>query len=258
MLLMRFFMPFVLIATIISIVAGIFVIGGGLSNHPDHPDDTAALCRQGLELGLKGQYLPALQNYDRAIAVDRQCAAAYVGRAQVLTVLADFIGSVDNCNQAISLDPKFTAAYATRGAAYYWLGEYQKALDDAQTCEKLNDSHFPRAALLVSLGLGQLGTKQYAEALNNCNQSIALFPNSPNPYSVRARVEVQQKQYEQAVSDCNKALSIFSRAAHVYETRAAAYDGLGKTDLAASDRKQAKSILDQDAAMLADYRRGSH
>ncbi|HEY9791075.1 MAG TPA: hypothetical protein V6D22_11785 [Candidatus Obscuribacterales bacterium] len=251
MLLFRLFMPFILIATIISIVGGIFVMSGGLSNPKDDP---AALCKDGLQLALRTEYLPALRDFDKAIVIDRNYARAYVGRAQVLTVLADFIGAADNCNQAIALDPKFAAAYANRCVAFYWMGEYQKSLDDALTCQKLSDPA-AKPAVLLTLGLAQLGMKDYAQALKNCNESMALLPNSPNAYSVRARIELAQKQYEPAIADCNKSLSVASRQAHVYDTRAAAYEGLGKTQLADADRKQSQAILDQDAAIVAEYKR---
>lgn len=72
----------------------------------------------------------ALDDYDRAVALDPAFAAAYVNRAVVWYELGQFGRAVEDCTVAIGIAPSLAEAWNNRSLAWYRLGDYAKAKAD--------------------------------------------------------------------------------------------------------------------------------
>jgi Flp pilus assembly protein TadD len=219
-------------------------------------DDDAGKCyKNGEVLIQKVRYLDALHEFDKAVAANPQFAPAYSGRAQVLNILGDFSGAFKAASRSIVLDPKYGPAYANRSVSLYFLGQGQKSMDDALICKKLGSAEFPVDATCVPMAAACLGLGRFEDALGWCNKAITLNPKLQSAYALRANIELKQARYKEALDDCNKAVALFQRSPRAYEHRAIAYEQLGQHDFAKSDRQQAKRIFDENAAILAEYKK---
>lgn len=68
--------------------------------------------------------------YDAVIKSNPENIRVWSNRAATKIALKDYSGAVEDASESIKLDPKRTVAYHNRALAYYYLGEYQEALDD--------------------------------------------------------------------------------------------------------------------------------
>jgi tetratricopeptide (TPR) repeat protein len=74
----------------------------------------------------------AIADYNRAIALDPACAAAYFNRGLILYDQVDWEGAIADYNRAIELDPGFAAPYYQRGLARTDQGDLAGAIADFQ------------------------------------------------------------------------------------------------------------------------------
>ena len=72
----------------------------------------------------------ALEDFNRAIEIDPQKAAGYLGRANTLNIMGRYEECLVDYEKVLEIDPKLANAYINRGSAYSHLGEYKKAIAD--------------------------------------------------------------------------------------------------------------------------------
>ena len=93
--------------------------------------------------------------------------------------------SLSDLNHALSLQPTLSDAYWHRHLLFLLKGNEKAALDDLTLLLKQNKKHFgalrSKASLLVKKG-------DLASAVYNMTLAIALQPNDPESYFVRAEL----------------------------------------------------------------------
>ena len=77
-----------------------------------------------------GEPEKALEDFNRAIEIDPQKAAGYLGRANTLNIMGRYEECLVDYDKTLEIDPKLANAYINRGSAYSHLGEYKKAIAD--------------------------------------------------------------------------------------------------------------------------------
>jgi adenylate cyclase len=116
--------------------------------------------------------------------------------------------------KAIALDPQFAAAYMGLGWTHYldWSMQWSQdprsldqALELAQKALTLNDSLAPAHSLL---GHVYLWKKQYEEAIAESERAIALEPNAADGYSDLAEVLIWAGRPEEAIGLVEKAMRL--------------------------------------------------
>ena len=70
-------------------------------------------------------YQGAIDDFNRAIAFDRQNADAYFFRAYAKDWLEDYEGAIADYTKVIEIDPNYSGVYYSRGTAKYLLYDYQ-------------------------------------------------------------------------------------------------------------------------------------
>jgi tetratricopeptide (TPR) repeat protein len=75
-----------------------------------------------------GEYQRAVQNYDQAIDINPESAAAYFNRGESYYFLQQYLEAVQSQNKAIEIDPQYVDAYISRGVDYYRLQQYPEAI----------------------------------------------------------------------------------------------------------------------------------
>src|SRR5215813_12817425 len=77
-----------------------------------------------------GDYNRAVQDFDQAVSLDPNDAAAFNGRGVVRSAERDYERAIKDYDQAIRLDANYGWALNNRGEAYIMKGEYDRAIQD--------------------------------------------------------------------------------------------------------------------------------
>ncbi|MDX2098816.1 MAG: tetratricopeptide repeat protein [Leptolyngbyaceae cyanobacterium bins.59] len=96
---------------------------------------------QGLERIRRGDLKGAIQQFDRALEINPQFAAAYHRRGGVRFDLGDRQGAIIDYTQALQLNPDGVETYFARGLTRLALGDCSGALEDANQALELNPSY---------------------------------------------------------------------------------------------------------------------
>ena len=99
----------------------------------------------GTEKFNKGDLDGALADFDEAVRLDPNLAAAYMNRGAVYAAKNEYDKSIEDSTKAIDLKPSKTddlaTAYSNRGAAYIGKGEFDKAIADADEALKIKSDY---------------------------------------------------------------------------------------------------------------------
>jgi tetratricopeptide (TPR) repeat protein len=164
------------------------------------------------QLGRRG---PALQDINRAIALDRKRARSYVERGVMTARWGWHKHAMRDFDRAIKLNPKSHFAYVNRGLIYFERGQTKRAIKDF-------------------------------------DKAIALDPNEAHAYFSRATARAKLKQYKWAVTDISHAIALAPGRASYFFQRAGIYRSLDKLALAVHDYTRAIELKPDDAAYYND------
>jgi len=81
----------------------------------------------------------ALANFERAIAIDSNCAAAYASRAALWMRRENFDNAITDCTQALRIEPS-QPMYSLRGDAYMKVGDYASAISDFEAARRIDEA----------------------------------------------------------------------------------------------------------------------
>ena len=84
-------------------------------------------------------YDRAIEDYNKAIALDPNYALAYARRGSAYDNKGQYDRAIEDYNKAIALDPNYAAAYNNRGLAYYKKGNMGRAISDFQKACDMGD-----------------------------------------------------------------------------------------------------------------------
>lgn len=121
----------------------------------------------------------AIEDYDKAIKLNKSNIDAYFNRGTCELALKDFKSAMNDFNKAIELDPKFVKAY------------------------------YSRATVFVSQA-------KYAQAIPDLDKAIELDHTIPNVLTLRGQIRAQTGNKKGACEDFNKAKEIGDKEADSY------------------------------------------
>ena len=139
--------------------------------------------------------------------------------------------ALELCNRAVELAPSNYKMYIERSAVLRNLGEYEKALEDAETAIRLKPnfwSYRRRAEALT--GLGRLDT-----ALADYTRALTESPHDVWAYKGRAQILLKLANYDAAIDDLNRSLELHPKSAGVYTTRGTVFAAMGDSEAALAD-----------------------
>jgi tetratricopeptide (TPR) repeat protein len=216
------------------------------------PDFAAAYSGRGVSYSYKGDYDQAITDFNQAIKLRPDFAAAYNNRGNVYRDKGDYEQAITDFNQAIKLRSDFAEAYNNRGTAYSYQGDYDQAITDFNQAIKLKPDY---ANAYYNRGAIYRGDKgDYEQAITDFNQAIKLRPNFAEAYHDRGNIYRDKGDYEQAITDFNQAIKLKPDYANAYGNRGAAYGMQGDYDQAITDFNQVIKFNPNDG--LAYLNRG--
>jgi serine/threonine protein kinase len=134
------------------------------------------------------KYDLAINDYTEAIKANLADVNSYFKRGTTYLTKTEFDKAISDFTEVVALDPNHSQAYFGRGNAYCHTGEYQLAIIDLSESIELNavelnkvDSYVLRA--FANKMLGALDA-----AITDCNQALAISPQSANAYFIRSLV----------------------------------------------------------------------
>jgi len=148
----------------------------------------------------KGDFKSALDNYNKALAIDRNYASVFnnIGSLYLLTYLrskdqSDYQTALDNFSRALEIDPRLFAAYNGRGAAYKFKKQNRKAIADWQKTIEINprfiDAYFNLAVAHLELG-EKADALKYLDQINQ--QFSKLLPPQAQQRLARLLMEARR------------------------------------------------------------------
>jgi tetratricopeptide (TPR) repeat protein len=89
---------------------------------------------------ITGQHDRAIEDYNKAIALNPNYAEAYYNRGNAYYFKGQYDRAIEEFNKAIALNPNDATAYNNRGLAYGKKGHYDRAISDFQrACDMGNE-----------------------------------------------------------------------------------------------------------------------
>jgi tetratricopeptide (TPR) repeat protein len=232
----------------------------------DHTPKTAGtFLDRGILFASRGEYEMAIADFNEALKLNPNLAAAYIlkGRALVASVaklssIEDSFSSItiliqsgqvseeyirvydqaiENFTHAIRLDPNFAGAYNIRGYAYQAKNDTDRAIADYNQAIRLD----PNFALAYSnRGSVYFDMGDYDHAIDDYTQAIRLNPNNSYVYSNRGNAYNAKKDYDRAIADHNQAIRLDPNDSIAYINRGVVYYTL---------RNYAQAIADFETAL---------
>lgn len=134
--------------------------------------------------------------------------------------------AIEDYNKAIELNPNYTYAYYNRGLAYYQKVQYDLAIENYNKAIYLdpNDAH-----AYNNRGNVYYHKLQYDRAIEDYNEAIKLDPNYTYAYNNRGNVYYTKGQYDRAIEDCSKVVQFGPNDAFAYYNIACVYSAQNKT-----------------------------
>ncbi|MDX2418920.1 MAG: tetratricopeptide repeat protein [Xanthomonadales bacterium] len=105
-----------------------------------NPTDFATLSTLADMYFESAQYVDAFQTYDRAIAVNPDCADCYNDRGLSLFYIGDPASALESFDRAIALDPAFTHAWLSKGFVLISEGRYREAIAPLNKVKEIDTS----------------------------------------------------------------------------------------------------------------------
>jgi tetratricopeptide (TPR) repeat protein len=196
-------------------------------------DNAIALYKQAITLNPKDRdnYNLLLQSYNSKLQNENNSDKK-----------AFFEKELEFITKIVKSNPLVARGYSARSVYFYFLSQYQNALNDLSVAIKLDPNegffYYKRGNFYLVLYPNNLDS-----ALQDYNKAISLGYNNPEVFTNRGTIFIKQKMFSQAIDDFTKVITLMQGKegiVDVYGTRAALYAKTGQNDLA---------ILDYDAAL---------
>ena len=105
-----------------------------------NPSDFATLSLLADSYFEAGEYVEAFQIYDKAIAVNPNCADCYNDRGLSLFYIGDPTSALESIDKAIAIDPGFVHAWLSKGFILTAEGRYQEAVAPLNKVKEIDTS----------------------------------------------------------------------------------------------------------------------
>jgi serine/threonine protein kinase len=160
----------------------------------------------------KHQSEAALEEFQKAIELNRNDAQAWKGRGDVLLMLGRNEGALSAYEKAIPLAPKNTKTINNKGKVLYKLGDYQQALASHEQALKIEPEN--NAEAWSGKGLAYIGLGDYQKALESFTKAQDIKPDEPTMWLQKGIAlqyvegkEPAQKFYQEALNVYNDLLA---------------------------------------------------
>lgn len=199
------------------------------------PKDSIMFSNRGYVRSRVGDLSGALEDFDRAIAMDSKNIEAFSGRGYLRLYNGDGRAAISDFNQALAVDPKNAPALCGRGQARANMGAESEALADFNLAIQLDPTNAP-SYIFRGYHLDRHGDQP--RAIADYDQTIKLDPDNALAYCYRGTAREAVKDNKGAVADFTKVIKFDPQYAWAFYRRGQAREQLGDRAGAISDFNQ--------------------
>jgi tetratricopeptide (TPR) repeat protein len=197
--------------------------------------------RGGARLDL-GRHLAALDDFDKALAIEPTMFVAMTGRARALVGLGRSQEGIAQFDEALAQSPRDANALMGRGAAQLAIGNAEAALGDfdkaLKAAPKDLDARYNRGVAKLALG-------DKAGASEDFSAVIRGAPNDAAAHLMRAKTRAGEKD-PLALADLQRAVALDPEWAQAWFERGKQFDRMGRTEEANRDFRRAFELGYED------------
>jgi tetratricopeptide (TPR) repeat protein/tRNA A-37 threonylcarbamoyl transferase component Bud32 len=201
---------------------------------------------KGQALYQQHEYDKAIEQFNEALRLSPNSAAALACRAEAYLALHEPDKARADAEQAIRLEPTHAVAWTTRGHAHAAAKAYDAALADFTEALRLQEQlvrDHPNAAqyqadlagVYNSRGFAHSQQKAYDAAIQDYTRAIQLDPKFALAFVNRGTSRLAKKEYDLAIADCTEAVRLDPALPSAYFYRADAYGKKGDRARADAD-----------------------
>ena len=206
-------------------------------------NDDMAWHNRGIGLGNLGRYEEEVESYDRALALNPNLYQAWGNRGNALNNLGRYEEGLESCDRALALNPNYDLAWVNRGAILCnHLHLYREALESFDRALALN-ANLDLAWHNRGVALNNLG--RYDEGLESCDRALALNPNLDLAWHNRGKTLYNLERYEEALESYDRALALNPNDDLAWHNRGNALDDLGRYEEALESCDRALALNSQ-------------
>src|SRR5487761_2345055 len=180
----------------------------------------------------------ALSDANTAVRLDPNDPKAFDFRGNVFNNNRQYDRAIEDYNEALRLAPKYAQALMDRGVANYFKQDYQAAIKDYDESIKLNPKH-ARAFTNRGAAYKKLGMDE--KALADESEAIKLDPTVPEYFDNRGLSYQKNGDYDRAIADYNESIRIAPKA-NFLTNRGDSYQFKGELDRAIADYDRALKL----------------
>lgn len=174
-----------------------------------NPQYAAAFNNRGLAYRAQNNYARAIADFDQAIRLNPQLAEAFNNRGNAYIAQSDYARGIADYDQAIGLNPQYATAFNNRASAYYGQRDYARAIADYDQAIRLNPQS---AKALNNRGLAYRAQRDYARAIADFDQAIRLNPQYAEAFNNRGLAFRAQSDHARAFADFDRAAELEPQA----------------------------------------------
>jgi tetratricopeptide (TPR) repeat protein len=195
------------------------------------------------------QFDLAVQDCSEAIRLD-PAPRAFDCRGNALAGDKKYLPALDDFDRAIKLDPKYVQAFADRAATFGLMRETRLAVRDYTEAVRLDPT---RVQGFVDRAEAYLKVRRIDLAIDDQSEAIRLEPSSSDHFEARGKLYARNSAYDRAIADFNEAIRLEPKAGYFVE-RGNAWNLKGHPDRAIADYDEAIRL--EPALALAYSNRG--
>lgn len=168
----------------------------------------------------------------------------YLYRGMALEKAGKLESALEDYNRAIALDPSYSEAYESRGSLYQKKGRVDKAIEDFNESILLGPSS---GKAYFNLGVIYAETGLFDQAIENFNLSLTREPAFADAYANRGVAYALTGRQGLAFADFGKAIELNDRSPDAYFNRGKLYYASGQKEPARADFQKACDLGDAGA-----------
>ena len=170
-------------------------------------------------------------------------AFAYYNRGLAYYYKGDFDRAIEDFNKALELDPNYIGAHYNRGLAYYYKGDFDRAIEDFNKALELDPNYI---GTYYNRGLAYYYKGDFDRAIEDFNKALELDPNYIGIYYNRGLAYYYKGDFDRVIEDFNKALELDPNYIGAHYNRGLAYYYKGDFDRAIEDSNKALELKSPD------------
>ena len=203
------------------------------------PGSAEAYNYRGNSLSELKRYDEALVCYERAIEINQNYSNPHNGKGSVLDELKHYDEALASYDHAIEIDPNYTDAYNNKGKLLSDLKHYDEALASYNRAIEIDPNY---AYAHNGKGIVSNGLKHFDEALASYNRAIEIDSNYADAFSNKGKTLSELNRYDEALKSYERAIEIDPNNAYAHIGKGSVLDDLKRFDEALKSYNRAIEI----------------